>query len=157
MIREVHQDRVSYREPPARFEAGTPNVAGAVGLATAIDYVERIGWDEIASHERRLFEYSTEAARRRFPRGLKVFGPSDTRERQGLQSFALDGVHPHDVATLLDADGIAVRAGHHCCQPLMERLGVPALTRSSPYVYNDTRDIDRLYEGLDKVARVFAR
>jgi cysteine desulfurase / selenocysteine lyase len=156
MIEAVHQDRVSYREPPARFEAGTPNVAGAVGLSVALDYVETLGWEEIASHERRLYDHASEQAARRFGDRLRVYGPSGSADRQGLQSFGLKGTHPHDVATLLDADGIAVRAGHHCCQPLMERLGVPALTRSSPYIYNTESEIDRLYDGLEKVARVFA-
>ncbi|MGA8302340.1 MAG: SufS family cysteine desulfurase [Thermoplasmata archaeon] len=156
MIQEVHQDRVSYREPPARFEAGTPNVGGAVALSAALDYLERIGWDEIAAHERRLHAHAREEATRRFGDALRVYGPADDHDRQGLQSFALRGVHPHDVANLLDADGIAVRAGHHCCQPLMERLGVPALTRSSPYIYNTEAEVDRLYDGLEKVAKVFA-
>jgi cysteine desulfurase/selenocysteine lyase len=156
MIREVHQDRVSYREPPARFEAGTPNVAGAVVLSVALDYLEHLGWEEIAAHEQRLHEYATEQATRRFGDALRVFGPAETRDRQGLQSFTLRGAHPHDVATLLDADGIAVRAGHHCCQPLMDRLGVPALTRSSPYIYNTTAEIDRLYDSLEKVGKLFS-
>ena len=157
MIREVHQTGVSFREPPARFEAGTPNVAGAVALATALDFLEGVGWDDIRSHERRLFEHAVEQARQRFDGRLRIYGPPPGDDRQGIEAFALDGVHPHDVATLLDADGVAVRAGHHCCQPLMERLAVPALTRSSPYIYNDVGDIDRLYDGLEKVARVFAR
>jgi len=155
MIETVRQDRVSYRDPPARFEAGTPNVAGAIGLSVALDYLEAIGWEEIAAHERSLYLHATEQAHRRFAERLNVFGPSDHGERQGLQSFALRGVHPHDVASLLDADGIAVRAGHHCCQPLMERLGVPALTRSSPYVYNTKGEIDQLYDGLEKVTALF--
>ncbi|HTZ61897.1 MAG TPA: cysteine desulfurase [Thermoplasmata archaeon] len=156
MIREVHQDRVAFREPPARFEAGTPNVAGAVALSAALDYLDRLGWDEIAAHERRLYEYARAEGERRLGSRWKVYGPEEPAERQGLQSFSLAGAHPHDVATLLDADGIAVRAGHHCCQPLMERLKVPALTRSSPYVYNDTSDLDRLFDGLERVAGVFA-
>ncbi|MGI0155464.1 MAG: aminotransferase class V-fold PLP-dependent enzyme, partial [Thermoplasmata archaeon] len=156
MIQEVHQDRVSYREPPARFEAGTPNVAGAIALVAALDYLEGIGWDDIARHERRLYEYEAKQAAERFGDALTVYGPSEFQDRQGLQSFALRGVHPHDVSSLLDADGIAVRAGHHCCQPLMERLGVPALTRSSPYVYNTESEIDFLFDGLEKVTKLFA-
>lgn len=156
MIREVHQDRVSYREPPARFEAGTPNVAGAVGLSAALDYLEHLGWEELAAHEQRLHAHFVERAHERFGKELRVFGPTDSKDREGIESFALDGVHPHDVATLLDADGVAVRAGHHCCQPLMERLGVPALTRASPYLYNDENDIDQLFAGLEKIAKVFA-
>jgi cysteine desulfurase / selenocysteine lyase len=155
MIREVHQDRVTFAEPPARFEAGTPNVAGAVGLAAAIDYVEAIGWDEIASHERSLWERAMSEARARFGGRITVFGPAEYRDRQGLLSFALRGTHPHDVAELLDADGVAVRAGHHCCQPLMDRLHVPALTRASPYLYNTPDEIDQLFDGLERVARLF--
>jgi cysteine desulfurase/selenocysteine lyase len=156
MIQEVHQTRVSYREPPARFEAGTPNVAGAVALSTALDYLERLGWEDIAAHERRLFEYSSEQAIRRFGETMRVYGPREARDRHDVNSFSLKGVHPHDIAELLDADGIAVRAGHHCCQPLMERLGVPALTRSSPYIYNTEAEVDQLFDGLAKVAKVFA-
>jgi len=155
MIREVHQDRVTFAEPPARFEAGTPNVAGAVGLAAAIEYLEALGWDEIASHERRLWEHAMDEARGRLGDRLTVYGPQEYRERHAVLSFALRGTHPHDVAELLDADGIAVRAGHHCCQPLMERLHVPALTRASPYVYNTATEIDRLFDGLERVARLF--
>jgi cysteine desulfurase / selenocysteine lyase len=156
MIDVVTQDRVTYREPPARFEAGTPNVAGAIGLSAGLDYLEHLGWDEIASHERKLYDHAAEQARGRFGDHLQVYGPTSPNERQGLQSFALQGVHPHDVASLLDADGVAVRAGHHCCQPLMARLNVPALTRSSPYIYNTEAEIDRLYDALERVARVFA-
>jgi cysteine desulfurase/selenocysteine lyase len=156
MIDVVTQDRVTYREPPARFEAGTPNVAGAIGLSAGLDYLEHLGWDEIASHERKLYDHAAEQARGRFGDRLQVYGPTSPNERQGLQSFALQGVHPHDVASLLDADGVAVRAGHHCCQPLMARLNVPALTRSSPYIYNTEAEIDRLYDALERVARVFA-
>ena len=114
MITEVHQDRVGYRDPPARFEAGTPNAAGAVGLAAAIDYLDGIGWDEIAAHERRLYERARRLARDRFANRLRIYGPSTSKDRQAIVSFALEGAPPHDVAELLDADGIAVRAGHHC-------------------------------------------
>ena len=156
MITEVHQDRVGYRDPPARFEAGTPNAAGAVGLAAAIDYLDGIGWDEIAAHEQRLYERARRLARDRFANRLRIYGPSNSKDRQAIVSFALVGAHPHDVAELLDADGIAVRAGHHCCQPLMERLGVPALTRASPYLYNTEGEIDQLFEALQRVERLFA-
>jgi cysteine desulfurase / selenocysteine lyase len=155
MIREVHQDRVSFAEPPARFEAGTPNVAGAVGLAAAADYLDALGWDVIASHERSLWDRATRLARDRFGDRLTLYGPADYRDRQGILSFALRGSHPHDVAELLDADGIAVRAGHHCCQPLMDRLHVPALTRASPYLYNTPNEIDALFDGLERVSRLF--
>jgi cysteine desulfurase / selenocysteine lyase len=156
MIQEVHQDRVSYREPPARFEAGTPNVAGAIALSSALDYLEGVGWDQIAAHERRLYDHAREQATQRFEGRLRIYGPPDAKDRHDVLSFTLKGCHPHDVAELLDADGIAVRAGHHCCQPLMKRLGVPALTRSSPYIYNTEAEVDCLFDGLEKVAKVFA-
>ena len=155
MIREVHQDRVTFADPPTRFEAGTPNVAGAVGLSAALDYVEGIGWDQIAAHERGLWERAMREASARFGNRLTVYGPEEFRDRQGILSFSLKGMHPHDVAELLDADGVAVRAGHHCCQPLMERLKVPALTRASPYVYNTPAEIDRFFDALERAARVF--
>ncbi len=155
MIREVHQDRVSFRDPPARFEAGTPNVAGAIGLSAAIDYVAQLGWEEIAAHDRRLFEHARKEAHDRLGDRFRAYGPTEYRDRQGIFSFSLRGTHPHDVAELLDADGVAVRAGHHCCGPLMDRLGVPALTRASPYVYNTEQEIDRLFDGLERVARLF--
>jgi cysteine desulfurase / selenocysteine lyase len=155
MITEVHQDRVRYREPPARFEAGTPNVAGAVGLATALDYLESLGWEDVAAHERRLY-LRARALAEPFEDRIRIYGPSSGSDRQDILSFSVAGVHPHDVAELLDADGVAVRAGHHCCQPLMERLGVPALTRASPYVYNTEQEVDRLFAGLQRVESLFA-
>ena len=157
MIREVHTDRVLYREPPGRFEAGTPNVAGAYALGKALDYLERLGWEEIHDHEEALQRYALDEARRRFPGRLAIVGPPDPKEREAVISFTLKGVHPHDVASLLDAEGVAIRSGHHCAQPLMERLGVPALSRASPYIYNDREDLRRLFDALEKVERVFAR
>ncbi|HXW66664.1 MAG TPA: SufS family cysteine desulfurase [Thermoplasmata archaeon] len=156
MISEVHQDRVGYREPPGRFEAGTPNVAGAIGLAAALDYLEAAGWQDLAAHERRLFERAVAGLESRLGDRVRVYGPEASEERQGVLSFSMRGAHPHDVAQLLDGEGIEVRAGHHCCQPLMERLNVPALTRASPYLYNTETEIDRLVDGLVRVAGVFA-
>jgi len=157
MISEVHLDRVAFREPPARFEAGTPNVGGAFALGTALDYLEHLGWDEIADHERGLQRHALELARNRLGGAVHVVGPPDPADREAVVSFSFDGVHPHDVASILDREGIAVRSGHHCAQPLMERLGVPALTRASPYIYNDRADLDRLFAGLEAVRGVFAR
>ncbi|MCI4337286.1 MAG: cysteine desulfurase [Thermoplasmata archaeon] len=157
MIREVHQTSVGYREPPGRFEAGTPNIAGAHGLARALDYLEGVGWDELRSHERSLARRARERAEAAFGPRLKIFGPADDSAREAVLSFQLDGVHPHDVASLLDAEGIAVRSGHHCAQPLMERLGVPALTRASPYLYNTVEEVDALFDGLIKVDRFFSK
>src|SRR4029077_5054770 len=157
MIREGSTENVTYREPPARFEAGTPNVAGAVGLRAALDYLERLGWEEIASHSASLRKYAYSEAERRFGDGMTFYGPTEDSERESLLAFRVKGIHPHDVASLLDADGIAVRAGHHCAQPLMTRLGVPALSRASPYVYNDRRDIDRWMASMQKAVALFAR
>ena len=155
MIREVHQDRVSFAEVPARFEAGTPNVAGAIGLSAALEYVERIGWDEIGAHERRLQEAAFRLATERLDGRVKIVGPQEPKEREAVVSFQLDGVHPHDIASLLDARGICVRAGHHCAQPLMERLHVPALTRASPYLYNTEAELGQLFDALGEISRLF--
>jgi len=155
MIQEVHTDRVRYQPAPARFEAGTPNVGGAVALSAALDYLEALGWDDLRSHEARLLERTVREGERRLGSRWRVFGPPDPKDRQAVVSFALEGAHPHDIASLLDADGVCVRAGHHCAQPLMERLKVPALTRVSPYLYNTEAEIDRLYDALEKVAALF--
>jgi cysteine desulfurase / selenocysteine lyase len=155
MIREVHQDRVTYGEAPAKFEAGTPNVGGAVALSAGLDYLERVGWDELRAHELKLQRLSLRLAEERFGATLRVFGPADPAEREAVVSFHMPGIHPHDIASLLDARGICVRAGHHCAQPLMERLGVAALTRSSPYLYNTEAEVDQLFDALGEVARLF--
>src|SRR5262249_51609363 len=145
MIQEVHTSGVRFREPPARFEAGTPNIGGAYPLGVALDYLEHVGYDALAAHERRLQARAFERAAATFGDRLTIFGPPDVADREAVLSFRLAGVHPHDVASLLDAEGICVRSGHHCAQPLMERLGVPALTRASPYLYNTEAEIDRLF------------
>jgi cysteine desulfurase / selenocysteine lyase len=156
MIREVHTDRVTYREVPARFEAGTPNVGGAIALAAALDYLDGIGWEELRSHEAALLERLLREGRERFGERLTIYGPKELQDREAVVSFSLAGAHPHDIASLLDAEGVCVRAGHHCAQPLMDRLKVPALTRVSPYLYNTEAEVDLFYDGLEKVARLFA-
>ena len=155
MIREVHTDRVLYRDPPGRFEAGTPNVGGAVGLGVALEYLSRIGWEDLAAHERMLLERVHRLARENFGDRLRIYGPEDLAHREAVASFALRGVHPHDLASLLDAEGIAIRSGQHCAQPLMEHLGVPALSRASFYLYNTVDEVDRLFAGLGRVDRLF--
>ncbi len=155
MIREVHADRVSYKAPPEKFEAGTPNVGGAYCLGVALDYLERVGWEEMAAHERQLLRQAYEQTQERFGADLQVFGPPLDEGHEAVFSFALRGAHPHDVASLLDAEGVAIRSGHHCAQPLMERLGVPAVSRASVYLYNNRTDIERLVLGLEKVRTVF--
>ncbi len=157
MIREVHQDRVLFQEPPARFEAGTPPIAQAVGLGTALDYLGRVGWEELADHERKITERMYRMANDRFGGRLRIFGPGPGAARNATFSFSLPGVHPHDIASLADADGVALRSGHHCAQPLMERLGVPALTRASAYLYTLPEEIDRLGDCLERIEALFAR
>jgi cysteine desulfurase/selenocysteine lyase len=147
MISSVTFERTLYNVIPHKFEAGTPNVAGAVGLAAAIDYLSAIGADRIAAHERELLAYGTEALSR-VP-GLRLTGTAT--EKAGILSFVLDGIHPHDIGTILDREGVAIRTGHHCCQPLMHRLGVPATARASLALYNTRDEIDVLTGALVKV------
>ncbi len=156
MIREVHQERVEFREPPAKFEAGTPNISGAVGLGAAIDYLGKFSWEELARHEATLRQRARRRIEQEFSDNVRVYGPPEGPDRESVLSFSLAGVHPHDVSSILDAEGVAVRAGQHCAGPLMDRLGVPALTRASPYLYNSEAEIDRLFDALAKVVKVFA-
>jgi cysteine desulfurase/selenocysteine lyase len=153
MIRRVTLERTTWNELPAKFEAGTAPIAEAVGLGAALDYLGEVGLDAIERHERELAEYAL--GRLAEVRGVRIFGPPADR-RVGIVSFEVEGVHPHDVAQILDRDGVAVRAGHHCNQPLMDRLGVSATTRASFYLYTLPEEIDRLVEGLHKVHKVFA-
>ena len=153
MINSVTFDRTIYADRPSRFEAGTPNVAGAVGLATALAYLNGLNIDRIAAYEHDLLEYATDALSR-IP-GLRIIGTA--RDKAAILSFMLDGVHPHDVGTMLDRDGIALRAGHHCCQPLMDWLGLPGTLRASLALYNTYDDIDALVSALEPVRTRFAR
>jgi cysteine desulfurase/selenocysteine lyase len=153
MIDIVEIERSTWAKVPHKFEAGTPNGAGAIGMAAAAAFLTDLGHDAIWSHEQELVRYGTDRLAR--VEGLRMFGPTDPAQRVAVFSFTLDGVHPHDVATVLDAEGIAVRAGHHCTQPLMRRLGVPATTRASLYLYNSTDEIDRLADGLASARRLF--
>lgn len=153
MIRRVTLERTTWNELPAKFEAGTAPIAEAVGLGAALDYLGEIGLDAIERHERELTEHAL--GRLAEVPGVRIFGPPADR-RVGIVSFEVEGVHPHDVAQILDRDGVAVRAGHHCNQPLMDRLGVSATTRASFYLYTLPEEIDRLVEGLHEVRKVFA-
>jgi len=153
MIDTVELDHSTWASVPHKFEAGTPNVGGAIGMAAAADFLTGLGFENIARHEQEMVRYGLDRLGR--VAGLRMFGPHDAEQRIAIFSFALDGVHPHDVATVLDADNVAVRAGHHCAQPLMRRLGVPATTRASLYLYNSTDEIDRLADGLEKARMIF--
>ncbi len=150
MIDRVSFERTTYAPPPQRFEAGTPHIAGVVGLAAAIDYVEAIGVGAIHAHECALVAEAQEALAG--INTIRVFGPKDSA---GILSFEMQGVHPHDIGTILDEANVAIRAGHHCAQPLMDHLGVPATARASFGVYSSSDDVEALVRGLDRVRRIF--
>ena len=154
MIEFVFDDRTTWNVLPHKFEAGTPNAADAVGLAAAVDYLDEIGMENVLRHEQRLVVDAS--CRLAAIDGLKVFGPPPS-ERSGVVSFILDDVHPHDLATILDGEGVCIRAGHHCAQPLMRRLDVAATARASFYVYNDDEDVDALVAGVLRAKEVFGR
>jgi cysteine desulfurase/selenocysteine lyase len=150
MIDRVTFEKTTYAPPPQRFEAGTPNIVGALGLHAAIDYVDAIGLDVIHAHETALVRATREALSA--INSVRLFGPADSA---GIVSFAIEGVHPHDIGTILDEAGVAIRAGHHCAQPLMEHLGIPATARASFGIYNDERDVAALAKGIERVTRIF--
>ena len=152
MIKSVTFEKTIYADLPYKFEAGTPNIAGGIGLGAAFDYVTRIGLDNIAAYEHELLVYGTEALSR-IP-GLRIIGTA--REKAAVLSFVIEGIHPHDIGTVLDRQGIAVRTGHHCAQPVMDRFGVPATTRASLAFYNTAAEIDALAAGLGKVKEIFS-
>jgi cysteine desulfurase/selenocysteine lyase len=152
MIDRVTFAESTYLDPPARFEAGTPHIVGAVGLHAAIDWVNSLGMDAIHAHECALVA-EARAALSAIP-GVTLFGPEDSA---GIVSFNIDGVHPHDTATILDDAGVAVRAGHHCAQPLMDWLQVPATARASFAAHSDSSDIEALVRGISQVKRIFAK
>ena len=152
MIRTVTFEKTTYNDLPYKFEAGTPNIAGGIGLGAALDYVTRIGLDKIAAYEHELLLYATETLAR-IP-GLRLIGTA--REKAAVLSFVIEGIHPHDIGTVLDREGIAVRTGHHCAQPVMDWFHVPATTRASLAFYNTREEIDALAAGLAKVKEIFS-
>jgi cysteine desulfurase/selenocysteine lyase len=152
MIKTVTFEKTTYNDLPYKFEAGTPNIAGGIGLGAAFDYVTRIGLDRIAAYEHELLVYGT-ATLSRIP-GLRILGTA--RDKAAVLSFVIEGIHPHDIGTVLDRQGIAVRTGHHCAQPVMDRFGVPATTRASLAFYNTIAEIDALAAGLGKVKEIFS-
>jgi cysteine desulfurase/selenocysteine lyase len=155
MIKEVGYRKTSFNELPWKFEAGTSNVAGAVGLGAAVDYLERVGMDWVAVHERELTAYALDRLAPLAARGLTVYGPRDRSRRSGVISFNFADIHAHDLASILDTEGVCVRAGHHCTMPLMEKMGWPATARASFYLYNTDEDVDQLITALEKAAAVF--
>lgn len=153
MIREVHKYETTWNDLPYKFEAGTPNIADVVGFGAAIDYLTKIGMDNIREHEVELTKYALEKLSN--VKGLHIYGTKDISKRGGVISFNFADVHPHDVAQIIDEEGIAVRSGHHCAQVLMERLNVAATSRASFYIYNTKEEVDKLINSLNKVAEVF--
>lgn len=152
MIKTVSFEKTVYSEPPTKFEAGTPNIAGAIGLGAAVDYLQNIGMDRIAAYEAELLEYGTQVLSQ-VP-GLTLVGTA--QNKAGVLAFVMEGIHPHDVGTILSHQGLAVRTGHHCAQPIMDRFNIPATTRASLAFYNTRSEIDALAKGLDKVRDLFA-
>ena len=153
MIRMVGREESTWAEIPHKFEAGTPNIAGAIALGAAADFLDEVGFDAIAEHERELLAYALE--RLDDLGGVRIYGPTDLDERSGVISFTVGDAHPHDISTILDSKGIAIRAGHHCAQLVMQHFGISATARASFYLYNSTDDVDRLVEGLASVKEIF--
>jgi cysteine desulfurase/selenocysteine lyase len=152
MISSVTFEKTTYNVVPYKFEAGTPDIAGAIGLGAALEYVSKLGMDKIEAHEHDLLTYATEQVGA-LP-GVRLIGTA--RERAGVLSFVMEGVHPHDLGTILDRDGIAIRTGHHCAQPVMDRFGIAATARASFAVYNTRQDVDALVDGIHRALEVFA-
>ena len=153
MIRNVGREESTWAEIPHKFEAGTPNIAGAIALGAAADFLDEVGFDAIAEHERELLGYALE--RLDDLGGVRVYGPTDLNERSGVISFTMGDAHPHDISTILDSKGIAIRAGHHCAQLVMHHFDISATARASFYLYNSRDDVDRLVEGLASVKEIF--
>ena len=153
MIHMVGRDESTWAELPHKFEAGTPNIAGAIGMGAAVDYLAGIGMDAIQTHERELMRYALEQVGA--VAGIGIYGPESLDEHSAIVSFTLGDAHPHDISTILDAEGIAVRAGHHCAQLVMKHFDISATARASFYLYNTKDDVDRLIEGLAVVGNIF--
>lgn len=153
MIRSVTFEKTLYNVLPYKFEAGTPNIAGGIGLGAAIDYLSQVGLELVTAYEQELLDYATEAVSR--VSGVRIIGRA--REKAGVLSFVLEGVHAHDVGTILDQEGIAIRTGHHCAMPVMQRFGVPATARASLAFYNTREEVDALVGAIHKARRMFSR
>ena len=152
MIKSVTFERTIYNDLPYKFEAGTPNIAGAIGLGAAVDYVQSVGYESFAAHEDELLDYGTKALEQ--IGGLRIIGTAS--RKAGILSFVMEDIHPHDIGTILDAEGVAVRTGHHCAQPVMQRFQIPATVRASMAMYNTKEDIDALVRAIDRVIEVFS-
>jgi cysteine desulfurase/selenocysteine lyase len=155
MIREVHTTGASWKDIPYKYEAGTPNIVGAIGLGAAVDYLQGIGMENVHDHERAITSYAMK--RMSEVKGLVMYGPRDVTHRVGVIAFNLGDIHAHDLASILDEEGVAIRSGHHCAQPLMEFLNVPAMSRASFYIYNTKEEVDVFINSLEKARKLFAR
>ena len=153
MIREVHKHETTWNDLPYKFEAGTPNIADVIGFSAAIDYLENLGMDKVREHEIELTKYTLE--KMSAIKGIKLYGTSDMKKRGGVISFNLGDIHPHDLATIIDEDGVAIRSGHHCAQVLMERLDVSATSRASFYIYNTKDEVDVFIRSLNRASELF--
>lgn len=152
MVKEVFYDHATYAEIPGRFEAGTQNIEGAIGFGAALNYLNAVGMDNVREHEKELLKYGIDKLLE--VEGLKIYGPKSIEERTGLIAFTVNGIHPHDLASVLDTEGVAIRSGHHCTMPLHQKLDLPATARASFYVYNTVEDIDILVEGIKKAIKI---
>jgi cysteine desulfurase/selenocysteine lyase len=158
MIMVVGKDDVTYKPPPYKFEAGTPNVGGAITLAVAIDYLEKLGWDDVRSHDKRLVSEAWKVLGETFKGNIRLFGPPPPqKEHVGVVSFTFGNMHPHDIASLIDSEGVAVRAGHHCAQLVMKRYNVPAMARASYSVYNNSQDTQALVKALKVAEKILLK
>ena len=155
MIREVHTSGTSWKDLPYKFEAGTPDISGAIGLGAAVDYLRGIGMRNVHDYEKEITSYALE--RMKQVEDVVIYGPTEVAHRVGVVSFNLGDIHPHDLASMLDEDGIAIRSGHHCAQPLMEFLELPATSRASFYIYNTKEEVDVFVKALEKARKLFAR
>lgn len=153
MIREVHKYETTWNDLPYKFEAGTPNIADVIGFGSAIDYLSQLGMETVRKHEMELTQYALDKMSQ--IKGIVIYGPKDVSKRGGVISFNFHDVHPHDVATIVDREGVAIRSGHHCAQVLMEKLNVAATNRASFYIYNTKQDVDKLIQSLGKVSELF--
>ena len=152
MIKSVTFEKTIFNDIPYKFEAGTPHIAGAIGFSAAIDYVNLLDWNDVQQYEQGLLRSATEALGE--IEGLKIIGTS--KEKAGVVSFTIEGIHPHDIGTILDQEGIAIRTGHHCAQPVMDRFGIPATARASFAFYNTQEEVHALVRGIKKVKEVFS-
>jgi cysteine desulfurase/selenocysteine lyase len=154
MIKEVHTSGATWKDLPYKYEAGTPNIAGAIGLGAAVDYLRKIGMENVQEHEKEITGYAISKMSQ--VKGLTIYGPRDVEHRVGVVSFNLGDIHAHDLASIMDEEGIAIRSGHHCAQPLMEFLNIPAASRASFYIYNTKEEVDIFINALEKARKLFS-